>query len=154
MITIRFVGGDDAVSKLIRAGSYGYWATHTEALMPEGSLLGAHLDGGVMARPRDYDAGEFKREEYVELAAKPNAEDAFNSFLHAQLGKAYDMKVIEAIAASALLGERNWRDPGKWICSELIAAALEAAGWLPRLATDVNHLTPRDVRLLLSARGY
>jgi len=154
MITIRFVGGDDAVSRLIRAGSYGYWATHTEALMPDGTLLGAHLEGGVMARPRDYDTGEFEREEYVELAAKQSAEDAFNSFLRGQLGKAYDMKVIEAIAASALIGERNWRDSGKWICSELITAALEAAGWLPNLAVDVNHLTPRDVRLVLSGRGY
>jgi len=154
MITLRFVGGNDTIAELIRAGSYGYWATHTEALMPEGTLLGAHFDGGVMARPRGYDADKFDREEYVQLVAIRSIEDAFHTFLRSQLGKLYDMEVIEAIAASALIGERDWRTPDSWICSELIAAALEACGWLPKLATDINHLTPRDVRLILSGRGY
>ena len=155
MITLRFVGGNDTIAGLIRAGSYGYWATHVEALMPDGTLLGAHWQGGVQMRLHDYDAGKFEREEYVEgLGWTRSTEDVFYTFLYGQIGKPYDMKVIEAIAASALIGERDWRAPDSWICSELIAAALEAAGWLPKLATDVNHLTPRDVRLVLSGRGF
>ena len=47
MITLRFVTGDDLISRAIRAAEYGFWASHTEALMPDGTLLGAHADGGA-----------------------------------------------------------------------------------------------------------
>ena len=57
MITIRFVTCRDIVSAGIRGFEYGFWASHTEALMPDGTLLGAHWQGGVLARPHDYDKG-------------------------------------------------------------------------------------------------
>lgn len=147
MITLRFVTTrGNPVSEGIRAFEYGYWATHVEALMPEGTLLGAHADGGVMARPHDYDKGEFTEERYVPLPASPEQADAFHAFLRAQVGKPYDFVAIAGIA----LG-RDWQSDDKWFCSELIAAALCHCGiFPPRLATEFNHVTPRDVLLIVS----
>lgn len=154
-IILRFVGGDDNfVSRAIRADSGGFWCVHVETLSPEGTLIGAHLDGGVQARARDYDAGTFSREEYVTIPATDTEAAAFYAFIRSQVGKPYDLAVIAALAASDIVGPRDWREPDSWICSEVIAAALEAAGTIPKVVIDINHLTPRDDRLILSALGH
>jgi hypothetical protein len=147
MINLRFVTCKDPVSAAIRAGEYGFWASHAEAVMPDGTLLGAHYDGGVQARPKGYDAGTVVREEIVSLPCAASVEQSFLDFLRSQLGKPYD---LEAIAALEL--ERDWRAPDSWFCSELQAAALERAGYLLPLAADVAKITPRDLLILLSAR--
>ncbi len=146
MITHRFVTCTDAVSAGIRCGEYGFWASHAEAVLPDGSLLGAHYDGGVQARPKGYDASIMKREEIVSLPCPAATEAAFLDFLRAQLGKPYD---IEAIAA--LVTGRDWRAPDSWFCSELISAALEDCGYLLPLAADVSKITPRDLLLIPNA---
>jgi len=151
-VHLRFVTSGDAVSDLIRRGCYGFWATHTEAAMPDGTLLGAHANGGVQARAADYDAGQWTQQLFIDLPATARQADAFHAFMRSQIGRPYDMRVIEAIAAGALLGERDWRAPDHWICSELVAAGLETAGIVPPLATGVNHITPRDVLIFCSAR--
>jgi uncharacterized protein YycO len=116
--------------------------------MPDGALLGAHASGGVMARDHDYDKGRFTREMYVSIPATPEQTDSFHQFLREQVGKPYDFKGIAGIA----LG-RDWQEPDSWFCSELIAAALCHSGvFPPRLATEFNFVTPRDVLLILSGR--
>jgi hypothetical protein len=147
MINLRFVTCNDPISAAIRAGEYGFGYSHTEAVMPDGTLLGAHYDGGVQARPKGYDAGTMQRELIVSLPTDATTEQKFLDFLRAQLGKPYD---VEAIAA--LVAERDWRKPDAWFCSELQAAALEAAGYMLPLAADVAKITPRDLLILLSAR--
>ena len=148
MICLRFVSGADALSAAIRAGEYGFWANHVEALMPEGTLLGAHVDGGVQARPRGYDKASTLREVYLDLPAPDAQADAFHAFLRAQLGKPYDITAI-----AALVAERDWTTPDAWFCSELQAAALRAAGWFASdLATAFAKITPRDLLLILSGR--
>jgi hypothetical protein len=142
---IRFVTCDDIVSAAIRGAEYGFWASHVEALMPDGKLLGAHYDGGVLERDVGYDAGIMARELYVPLPMPADREAKFYDFLRSQLGKAYD---VEAIAA--IVSQRDWRAPDSWFCSELQAAALEACGYLPTLAADVAKITPRDLLLILS----
>lgn len=154
-VVLRFVGGDNNfVSRAIRADSGGFWCVHVETLSPEGTLIGAHMDGGVQARARDYDAGTFNREEYVTVPVTQAQADAFYAFMRAQVGKPYDMEVIAALAASVVIGERDWREDDSWICSEVIAAGLESPGIIPRVVVDINHLTPRDDRLILSALGH
>ncbi len=146
MITIRFVTCRDVVSAGIRAFEYGFWASHVEALMPDGTLLGAHYEGGVLARPHDYDKGQFTRELYVSLPATAEMTDKFHAFLRAQIGKPYD---IEAIIG--LVAQRDWAADDSWFCSELIAAALADCGYFPpHLATEFNHVTPRDALLIVS----
>jgi hypothetical protein len=148
MITVRFVTCNDVVSDSIRAFEYGFWASHTEALMPDGTLLGAHAEGGVQARPHNYDQGKFTRELYVHLPATAGEVDSFQTFLRSQIGRPYDFKAIAGIVA-----QRDWQAQDSWICSELIAAALCACGFFPaHLATELNHITPRDVLLMLSSR--
>jgi hypothetical protein len=148
MITLRFVTGRDPVSAVIRAFEYGFWASHVEAQMPDGSLLGAHANGGVLARPRGYDALEVVREMFVSIPATDAQADKFYAFLRGQLGKPYDTKAIAGIVA-----QRDWRDDGAWMCSELMAAALCECGIFPaHLATEFNHVTPRDLLLIVSGR--
>lgn len=151
---LRFVTCADAVSAGIRAFEYGFWASHVEAVMPDGTLLGAHYEGGVQARAPDYDKGKFTRELFIDLPSIEDAthpwgmEDRFHNFLHAQVGKPYD---VEAIAA--FVARRDWQEPDSWFCSELQAAALVACGWFSApLATGFNHITPRDLLLIVSGR--
>jgi hypothetical protein len=148
MIRLRFVTCHDAISFGIRAFEYGFWASHTEAVMPDGTLLGAHYEGGVQARAADYDFGKFVREEIVTLPADDAMTDAFHAFLRAQIGKPYDLESIVAMVA-----RRDWQAPDSWFCSELQAAALVACGWFASpLATEFNHITPRDLLLIVSGR--
>jgi hypothetical protein len=148
MLNIRFVTCHDPISAAIRAFEYGYWASHVEALMPDGTLLGAHYDGGVLARPHGYDAGTVEKEMYVQIPATPAQTDTFYNFLRAQVGKPYDTAAIAGIVA-----QRNWRDANSWMCSELQAAALCECGFFPvHLATEFNHITPRDLLLIVSGR--
>ena len=149
MITLRFVTGTDFVSRAIRAGERDGWCTHVEALMPDGTLLGAHLDGGVMPRGVGYDKTTMARELYVSLpnTAETFVADKFHDFLRAQIGKPYD-----ALAIAGFVLDRDWRETDSWFCSELIAAGLEACGYLPPLSAIDNHVSPRDLLLVLSGR--
>jgi hypothetical protein len=148
MITVRFVTCNDPISAAIRAAEYDFWASHCEALMPDGTLLGAHASGGVQARARSYDTGQFVKEVYVDLPCDDATSQKFYDFLRLQVGKPYDMTAISAF----LLG-RDWREADSWFCSELQAAALEACGWFASpLATAVNHVSPRDLLLVLSGK--
>lgn len=148
MINLRFVTGNDPVSAGIRAAEYGFWASHTEAVMPGGTLLGAHYDGGVQDRAADYDKGKYSQDLIVSIPADQAMTDKFHAFLKAQLGKPYDMEAIVAFIA-----RRDWQSPDSWFCSELQAAALVACGWFASpLATEFNHITPRDLLLIVSGR--
>lgn len=147
MIQIRFVTCSDPVSAGIRAAEYGFWASHAEALMPDGTLLGAHYDGGVQERKRGYDAAIMKHELYVPITTAADQEAAFYKFLKSQVGKPYDLEAIAAIVI-----QRDWREQDSWFCSELVAAALEYCGFFPPLAADVAKVTPRDLLLIVSGK--
>jgi hypothetical protein len=160
MIRLRFVTGNSWISAAIRAGERDGWCTHVEAVMPDGTLLGAHLDGGVQARPDGYDKTEMTRELFVELSIildasqtrlfalqhqAPAYENIFYNFLRDQLGKPYDTEAVLGLGVG-----RDWRNADSWFCSELIAAALEVCGYLPKLSAADNHVSPRDLLLVLS----
>jgi len=145
---LRFVTSSNLISAAIRAGEYGFWCSHVEAVMPDGSLLGAHADGGVQARPAGYDQATLTHELYVDLPATTPQDAAFHDFLRHQVGKPYDITAI-----AALVAERDWTETDSWFCSELQAAALRACGWFASdLATRFAKITPRDLLLMLSAR--
>lgn len=148
LITIRFVGGNDLISRGIRLVEYGFWATHVETLMPDGTLLGAHASGGVQARPKDYDKGKFSKELFLPIPATPQQTDAFHTFLRTQIGRPYDFEAIVGIVA-----QRDWQNDKAWMCSELVAAGLcqdNVGIFPPHLATEFNHVTPRDLLLIVS----
>lgn len=155
MIRIRFVTCNDWISDGIRLYEHDGWATHAEAVMPDGSLLGAHLQGGVEIRPAGYDKATMTRELIVELkgidstqvSAWNTAESRFYAFLQAQVGKPYDRTALVGLAL-----DRDWHQADSWFCSELMAAALEECGYCPRLASLNSHISPRDLLLGLSFR--
>jgi hypothetical protein len=73
-------------------------------------------------------------------------ERAYWDFLKAQIGKSYDKLAIAAFAFN-----RDWRSPNAWFCDELVAAGLEHAEVVRKLAPCVNRLDVRDLYLLVSA---
>jgi len=144
---VRFCTGSDFLSKAISFGERDGWPTHCEAVLPDGSMLGAHLDGGVEIRPAGYDKATLVRELIVDLPTMSGMDVLWLSFLHNQVGKPYD---ITAIAGLAL--DRDWREDDSWFCSELVAAALEYSGYMPTLSSANNHISPRDLLLVLSGK--
>jgi hypothetical protein len=87
-IKLRFVRGLDFSSRVF-AWFYAGHLSHVDAVMPDGSLLGARSDvikdipTGVQIRPPRYEALVVA----MEIPATPRQEMAFYRFLRAQLGK-------------------------------------------------------------------
>jgi hypothetical protein len=152
LITLRFVTCNDPVSNTIRRGEMGFWASHVEAVMPDGKLLGAHAAGGVQECASDYDAGLWTQQLYVQIPCTDAEALAFETFLKSQLGKPYDMPAIEEMALGILTGEApNWPQKPSWICSALQTAALLMAGIIKGAPATVRLATPRDVLVAVAA---
>ncbi len=159
-IRIRFVTCNGPISWMVRAAEMGFLFSHAEVAMPDGTLLGAHADGGVQARPSGYDVAHAPVEVLVDVPCTQPQIDMAHAYLRAQLGKPYDLGAIAALAGreawpdeAALLAQvdQPWRDPDRWFCSELVDAALEHAGVLPSLPVTPRRITPRDLYFRLSA---
>jgi hypothetical protein len=142
-ITLQFITCSDPGSWAIRTFQRG-WCSHVDSVMDDGRLLGARLDGGVAIRPPNYE--KFSRVERVVIAVPYYKEKAYYDFLKAQLGKPYDKLAIVAFAVN-----RNWRETDAWFCDELVAAGLEQAEVVRKLAPCVDRLDVRDLYLVVSA---
>lgn len=139
MIRLQFSTESGIESELIRTFGHG-WCSHVDAVLPDNTLLGARADGGVQIRQPGYK--NFTRTQIVSI---PIDDKPFLEFLHAQVGKPYDMTAIFAFAV-----DRDWREDDSWFCSELQAAALEKVWFQHKLSTVVNRITPPDLLLVLS----
>jgi hypothetical protein len=120
------------------------WCSHVDSVMDDGRLLGARLDGGVAIRPPNYE--KFTRVERVVISVPYYKERAYWDFLKAQVGKPYDKLAIVAFAVN-----RDWRETDAWFCDELVAAGIEHAEVVRKLAPMVNRLDVRDLYLVVSA---
>lgn len=149
MIRLQFVGEDCFTSNTIAWFSQGH-LSHVDALLDDGTLLGARSDvvggkpPGVQIRPAHY--VKFAQCVRFTLSATAEQEAAWLMFLHSQIGKPYDKTAIWAFAFN-----RNWREKDSWICSELQAAALEKASVCPDLYLAANKITPVALALTVSA---
>src|SRR3954467_6522501 len=114
MITLRFVSHPGPFDLLVKAAQLGYWATHIDALLPDGRFISSRFWDGVQIRPEDYDAGKFTREQWIRIVTTKDEETRFYDFLNGQVGKPYD-----ALAIVAFLAGRDWQAPDSWFCSEL-----------------------------------
>lgn len=148
MIVLQFIACGDPASRLIQTFERG-WPSHVDVVLGDGTLLGARSDSvggkppGVQIRPQGYEPIEHSQR--INLACTPEQETKFLNFLMTQIGKPYDK-----LAIAAFPFRRDWRENDSWFCSELVAAALEAA-WFPQpLANSVNEITPRDLLLIVS----
>jgi hypothetical protein len=154
-IVLQFSTQDTLGSRAIRLFQHG-WATHVDAVMPDGWLLGARhsdpgidntgliLKNGVAVRPPSY--RKFRRTLVMTLSTSEQIEADFWAFLGLQIGKPYDTTAITAFIFS-----RDWREDDSWFCSELVMAALEKAGFVQPLATTANRVTPEMLLFLCSA---
>lgn len=143
-IAVQFSTERGLGSLVIRAYDHGSWTTHVDAVLAEG-LLGARLAGGVRVRPEDY--ATFSRVLRLAREVTDEQEARWREFLLAQVGKGYDVRAIAGMGTC-----RRWRDPARWFCSELVAAALERAGLAPPL--PAYRITPSDALLLCRALGF
>jgi hypothetical protein len=66
-----------------------------------------------------------------------------------QVGKPYDKR---GLIDTFVIG-REWRDDGSWWCSELVAAALEKAAFIPTLPLQIKAVSPGDVAFILAGLG-
>ena len=150
MITIRFVQHPGPFTWACEFAQYGFWATHCEAVLPDGTRLSSWFhQGGVCILPSDYDSGAFNRQQFVRIKSTEAQESAFYAFLHAQVGKPYDWRAI--ISFYSKMRGRDWQSRDSWFCSEIVAAALAGCGILPQcMAVQFSKVTPRDLMLLSS----
>jgi uncharacterized protein YycO len=139
MLTLRFTTTKKSfVSEAIRLLTWSPYS-HVEFLIPGEGYLGAHVNGGVLLRPFDYDNGcEFC---FATVNCKPTVEKAVLEYARAQLGKPYDLKAVLGIGF-----HRDWEQSGSWFCSELVAASFNAGGYpLVRASEKLDRITPRDI---------
>lgn len=146
IVRVRFSTGPGLVSKMISQHTYGFWASHADAILADGRKLGAEGDG-VKVRAANYDDGYLTKELVLELKMPSADAKRFHDFLEAQIGKPYDFSAVAAFAVA-----RDWQRADAWFCSELIAAALLECGYLRPLAASTNKITPRDLLLILSGK--
>ena len=152
-VTLQFCSFDSLAGELIdwfTQGSVG----HVDAVMSDGSLLGAQheaglggMPAGVQIRPANYGGNSGMRHRMrASLMVTDDEAEAFYSFLRQQVGKPYDTTAILAFAVG-----RDWRERDSWFCSELQAAALEEAGIVRRLVAPSQKITPAALMLTCSA---
>src|SRR6185437_11951039 len=101
-VVLRFCASDTEVSKLIRAQagiSMPFTPSHVEALNRTGTgYIGAHIDGGVLDRPLDYDKDPGLVTKHIRVPVSDEAYAAFHDFLEEQIGSPYDWKAIVGFA--------------------------------------------------------
>lgn len=159
MIRLRFVTGSDLVSRFIRTQggiAMPFTPSHVEALSPDNKFyIGAHIDGGIMARPIGYDAAKLltlpdgsKSERIVSLECTPEMETIFYNFVTSQIGASYDWKSI----IDFVMPDINIHDFAHVICSAFIVQALRKCEYFKwPLTVPFHHISPRDLLLMLSS---
>jgi hypothetical protein len=163
-VTLQFSTTDAWQSALIRRVCHSPFS-HVDLVLPDGNMLGASdspdapvVSGnshGVAIRPSNYQEFATRRRMIIETAKA----DAITAAAVLQLGKPFDGDALYAFLGSAdpLTFDRDWRDPGKWFCAELVAAAFETGGhWLPEpLVWPLTRVSPTDLLLMfLWDRGF
>jgi uncharacterized protein YycO len=76
--------------------------------------------------------------EHVLMHVEVPDPEAALAFARGQLGKSYDYRGVLGIGIN-----REWDSPDKWWCSELVEAAIAAAG--RRRFRNPRRITPQDV---------
>ena len=146
-VRLQFSTERNLPSAVIRWYAHSLYS-HVDFVLPDGRLLGARFNypvegqTGVQIRPADY--AHFSRRLVVEI---PTAKaPAIYRWARSQLGAPYDWSAILGFAA-----DRDWRYPGRWICSELAVRAFEVNRfWSRPLLVAASGIDPGAALLLLS----
>jgi hypothetical protein len=146
-VKLQFVLGNDFSSTLIAWFNSGHFS-HVDSVGADGTLTGARSAGpihpGVWTRPANYTT--WRRRVTMSIPCTPGQYAKYWAFIDAQYGKPYDKSAI-----FAFLIDRNFHDPDEWFCSELVTAALEAAGLIGTLFEGANKVAPTPLALVVSS---
>lgn len=127
-------------SWLIRLACWSQWS-HVAIQADDFTVIHSTFWGRGVHRTRITELlREYSAHEWVDIAV-PDESSAI-AFLRGQLGRPYDW--------TALLGflvRRDWAEPDRWFCSELLEAALLAGG-LRRFRTDASRVTQQHQWML------
>lgn len=127
-------------SMLIRAATMSAWS-HCAIVTPDDTVIESRaLAGGVVERPLNDAIYDASRHAFSDIAAPDDA--AGIAWARTQIGKPYDWAAVTGIAL-----RRKWHHELAWFCSELVEAALSAAG-LQRFRSDLWRVTPGDSWML------
>lgn len=147
---IRFVQGtpDDPISWDIEARenvAMPITPSHVEMLSRDGkTYTGAHIDGGIQARPIGYDKATTKAELLVDLG--PENDDAAFSYMESKIGSPYDWTAIVDYLLPI-----NWHRKNHLICSAFATLTLRKKLTLRwPIAVPAHMVNPRDLLLGLS----
>lgn len=138
---IHFAAADDEVGLLIKAMTLSQFS-HC-AIEIDGQIWEATFKKGVSVCDKADFRSRYPESETIEVFGD---DEAALTFLDAQLGTGYDFAALFTLAL-----RENWQCPEKWFCSELVAAALVAAGSL-KIDHDISRITPRDIWLSYKMR--
>jgi hypothetical protein len=144
--TLRWRCVDEAgfVAAGIEVVEGGGKVCHVEFMTDDGMTIGARADGGVKIRPANY--ANFRKIYSFSATVTDEQYDLAQSCLMAQVGKGYDF-----IACAGIFCHHDWREDGRWMCSELWTFVMETAKIIGRIADEINHITPEHVLILSSA---
>jgi hypothetical protein len=121
--------------------------SHTEMLSHDGkSYLGAHIEGGFMARPVGYDRGQYDKELFIDLG--PDGDDAAYAYLDSIMNEPYDWTAIIDYLLPV-----DWHKMNHLICSAAMTLTLRKKLFFPWPLPLPAHLTsPRDLLAMVGAR--
>jgi hypothetical protein len=148
-LALRFVRGRGWDSKLIEWGSRS-WTSHVELIgLSVQRTFGAQLKGGVKWRElSDPCYKKNARTEIWEIEITDRQSAMLVGVFNLTDGLPYDWRAIVSFA----FGERDWRAPDSWFCSELAAMMLERLGIVKLPITlPVDRITPRDIYMIFTA---
>lgn len=128
--------------------------SHVDIVIPYEGLLGAsgpdsklHDIGGVRIRPFQPWPYSIRRR----CTIQTDKADAIVAAARSQIGKPFDNGALYAFLSNPSKITRDWRQPDKWFCSELVTWAFEKSGFFSYPIVPVlNRVCPSDLLLLLN----
>lgn len=152
-IRLRFVEIPDLVTEVIdyREGTcMPICPSHVECVRPyDGKYVGAHADGGFIARDPGYDGATPQQECFVDLPCTPAQYAAFYAAVDKAIGEPYDWQAIIGFALPGHFHEKFYA-----ICSAKMFLLLrDVADWFPShapVAVPAHCINPRDLLFAIS----
>jgi hypothetical protein len=104
----------------------------------------------VAIRPPEYQLFTIRRRAVIPCTQ--GQYDTFLSFCMDQLDKPFDTGALKlSTFLSGTFSNRDWRDPAKWYCAELMARAVEVSGLLKWKFIGIkNRISASDLLLMIN----
>jgi len=150
---IIFSRSNTAASLAVRAATRGRgydvgngWS-HCGAVLPSGEVIDSMLGQGVR-EPRSLRSYMLAFPQHAFAAVPRPLDGLVAEILLAERGKPYDYRALPHFVLPGWSGARDWADDGAWLCSELIAHALERVGHI-EVPGDTCLVSPNALALML-----